>query len=93
MSSSMVISTTRMGATACAAIVIALAGCKSDEKQQTYYRPLPPKPRPLQPAPADARANAMVLNVSATPMDTNGNGCIYPNLNKETPYLVVKLQR
>jgi hypothetical protein len=25
-------------------------------------------------------------------MDTNGNGKIYPDLEKETPYVVVKLQ-
>ena len=26
-------------------------------------------------------------------MDNEGNGRIYPDLNKETPYIVVKLQR
>ena len=26
-------------------------------------------------------------------MDTKGNGKIYPDLEKETPYIVVKLQR
>jgi hypothetical protein len=26
-------------------------------------------------------------------MSKNGNGTIYPDLNKETPYVIVKLQR
>ena len=26
-------------------------------------------------------------------MDNNGNGAIYPNIEKETPYIVVKLDR
>lgn len=85
MSSTVARSLRRIILTACVALVVAPAGCKSDEKQQTYYRPLPPKPRPLQPAPPDARANAMVLNVSATPMDTNGNG--YPDLIHATAHL------
>ena len=50
-----------------------------------HYRPLPPKPRPIQPAPEDARTNALVLNVSAAPLDTNGNG--YPDLIYATAHL------
>lgn len=72
-------------ALAVVAIVIGVGGCQSNEKTANYYRPLPPKPRPLQPAPPDARANAMVLNVSAAPMDTNGNG--YPDLIHATAHL------
>ncbi len=26
-------------------------------------------------------------------MDKDGNGCIHPDLNHETPYIIVKLQR
>ena len=26
-------------------------------------------------------------------MGKNGHGCIYPDLNKETPYIVIRLQR
>jgi hypothetical protein len=61
------------------------AGCTSSRSSAAYTRPLPPKPRPLQPAPPDARANALVLNVSATPLDTNGNG--YPDLIHATAHL------
>ena len=75
----------RLALPAVAAIAIGLAGCVSSEKAATYYRPLPPKPRPMKPAPPDARANAMVLNVSAAPMDTNGNG--YPDLIHATVHL------
>ncbi|MHC4079865.1 MAG: hypothetical protein ACYS15_18710 [Planctomycetota bacterium] len=61
------------------------AGCTSSRSSAAHTRPLPPKPRPLQPAPPDARANALVLNVSAAPLDTNGNG--YPDLIHATAHL------
>ena len=59
--------------------------CTESRMTTSYYRPMPPKPRPLQPAPPDARANALVLNVSATPLDTNGNG--YPDLIHASAHL------
>ena len=61
------------------------SGCTSSRSTAAYTRPLPPKPRPLQPAPPDARANALVVNVSAAPRDTNGNG--YPDLIHATAHL------
>ncbi len=70
---------------ACLALTIGLAGCVSNEKAATYHRPLPPKPRPLKPAPPDARVNAVVLNVSPVPVDTNGNG--FPDLILATAHL------
>ena len=42
-------------------------------------------PRPQQPAPPAARADALVLNVSAAPRDTDGNG--YPDLIDATAHL------
>ena len=69
----------------CAALAIGLAGCASEKKAATYYRPLPPKPRPMKPAPPDARADAMVLNVSVAALDTNGNG--FPDLIHATTHL------
>jgi hypothetical protein len=62
-----------------------MAGCTTTRSNAGYYRPLPPEPRPIQPAPPDARVNALVLNVSATPLDTNGNG--YPDLIYATAHL------
>ncbi len=85
MSRSRAIPLYRLALPACAALAIGLAGCQSDKRAATYYRPLPPKPRPLKPAPPDARANAMVLNVSVAPLDTNGNG--YPDLIHATAHL------
>ena len=67
-----------------AVCLIALLGCEQS-KTVGYYRPLPPKPRPLKPAPPDARADALVLNVSAAAMDTDGNG--YPDLVHATVHL------
>ncbi len=67
-----------------AACLVALMGCEQS-RTVVFYRPLPPKPRPLKPAPPDARANALVLNVSAAPLDTNGNG--YPDLVHATAHL------
>lgn len=63
---------------------VLLPGCHTT-KLTGYYRPLPPKPRPLQPAPPDARADALVLNVSAAPRDTDGNG--FPDLIDATAHL------
>ncbi len=63
---------------------VVLPGCQTT-KLAGYYRPLPPKPRPLQPAPPDARADALVLNVSVAPRDTDGNG--YPDLIDATAHL------
>ena len=85
MSRSTAIPLYRFALSACAALAIGLAGCVSELKAATYYRPLPPKPRPMKPAPPDARANAMVLNVSASPLDTDGNG--YPDLIHATAHL------
>ena len=56
------------------ALGLGAAGCQETRTASGFRRPMPPKPRPLPRVPADARANALVLNVSAAPMDTNGNG-------------------
>ncbi|MHC4219474.1 MAG: hypothetical protein ACYSU7_13600 [Planctomycetota bacterium] len=64
---------------------LGMAGCTKTRTTGGYYRPLPPEPRPIQLAPADARANALVINVSAAPLDTNGNG--YPDLIYATAHL------
>jgi hypothetical protein len=85
MSRSTAISLYRFVLPACAALAIGLAGCASEKKASTYYRPLPPKPRALKPAPPDARADAMVLSVSVAALDTNGNG--YPDLIHATTHL------
>jgi hypothetical protein len=50
-----------------------------------YGRPLPPRTRPLRPAPPGARADALLLSVTPTPDDTNGNG--YPDLIFATVHL------
>ncbi len=78
-----VISKLRSAALAVACLIV-LLGCEHS-RTITYYRPLPPKPRPLKPAPPDARADALVLNVSAAAMDTDGNG--YPDLVHATVHL------
>jgi hypothetical protein len=61
------------------------AGCTETRTSSRAYRPLPQERRPLEPPPPDARANALVLNVSAAPLDTNGNG--YPDLVHATAHL------
>ncbi len=50
------------------------AGCQETRTSSGFHRPMPPKPRPLPRLPADARADALVLNISAAALDTNGNG-------------------
>jgi hypothetical protein len=75
--------TLRCAALAAACLVV-LPSCEQS-RTVAYYRPLPPKPRPLKPVPPDARADALVLNVSAAPMDTDGNG--YPDLVHATVHL------
>ena len=52
------------------------AGCQQTSTTSGFHRPMPPKPRPLPRLPADARADALVLNISAAPLDTNGNGYV-----------------
>jgi hypothetical protein len=75
-----------LGATLAALLSLAwLAGCTETRTSGGYYKPLPPDPRPMEPPPPDARANALVLNVSASPVDTNGNG--YPDLVQATVHL------
>ncbi len=64
---------------------LGLTACTESRMTGSYYRPMPPKPRPLQAAPPDARADALVLNVAAAPMDTNGNG--YPDLIQASAHL------
>ena len=61
-----------------------MTGCQ-ETRIAGFNRRLPPKPRPLPAVPADARANAIVLNLSAAPLDTNGNG--YPDLIHATAHL------
>jgi hypothetical protein len=80
----------RPGALVAWALALALgllwmAGCTETRTSSGYYRPLAPEPRPLEPPPPDARANALVLNLSAAPVDTNGNG--YPDLIYATAHL------
>ena len=70
------------------AVGVALAfplGCQTSRTSMGYRHPLPPKPRKIVPAPADARADALVLTLSTTPRDTNGNG--YADLIDTTTYL------
>jgi hypothetical protein len=62
-----------------------MVGCTETRRAGGYYRPVTPDPRPLEPPPPDARADALVLNVSAAPLDTNGNG--YPDLVYATAHL------
>ena len=61
-----------------------MAGCQ-ETRLGDLGRRLPPKPRPLPAVPDDARADALVLNLSAAPLDTNGNG--YPDLIHATAHL------
>ena len=65
-------------------VVAGLAACQ-ETRTSSLNRPLPPKPRRLPRVPADARADALVLNLAATSLDTNGNG--YPDLIHATAYL------
>ena len=64
--------------------VLVMTGCQ-ETRVGSLNRRLPPKPRPLPAVPVDARANALVLNLSAAPLDTNGNG--YPDLIHATAHL------
>jgi hypothetical protein len=62
------------------------AGCQETTRSTGFgTRPLPPKPRAARPTPADARTDAVVLNVSAAPLDSNGNG--HPDLILATVHL------
>lgn len=62
----------------------ALVSCQ-ETRITGYQRPLRPMLRRPEPVPADARVDAVVLNVSSTPIDTNANG--YPDLLEATVYL------
>ncbi|MCZ6652718.1 MAG: hypothetical protein O7D91_06785 [Planctomycetota bacterium] len=64
--------------------LLAAMGCQ-ETRTTGFRRPLPPKPRPIQRVQPNARADALVLNVSAGPLDTNGNG--YPDLIHATAHL------
>jgi hypothetical protein len=73
-----------------AAVAVALglliaAGCTTSRSRMGYQRPLRPEPRPLPAVPPDASVDALVLNVAAAPLDTNGNG--YPDLIYATAHL------
>ncbi len=69
-----------------AALVLVLACCtQTQEVTSSYSRPSPPKPRPAPAVPAGARADAIVLNVEASPVDTDGNGC--PDLIRAAVHL------
>jgi hypothetical protein len=69
-----------------AALVVALSCCtQTQEVTNTYSRPSPPRPRPAPAVPSGARADAMVLNVEASPVDTDGNG--YPDRIRATVHL------
>lgn len=72
-------------ACALAALVLCAGACSEKRMISSYYRPMPPKPRPLPQVPADATADALVLAVSAAPLDTNGNG--YPDLIHASAHL------
>ncbi len=62
----------------------ALVSCQ-ETRITGYQRPLRPTLRRPEVVPADARVDALVLNVSLTPIDTNANG--YPDLLEATAYL------
>lgn len=68
-----------------AALALALAGCTTVGDAGASGRPAPARPRPAQPAPAGARADALVMNVDAAPLDTDGNG--YADLIRATVHL------
>ena len=70
--------------TALALTLAALVSCQ-ETRITGYQRPLRPTLRRPQAVPADARVDALVLNVSPTPIDTNANG--YPDLLAATAYL------
>ncbi len=55
-------------------VALGAAGCQETRKTLGFHRPMPPKPRALPRLPPNARADALVLNISAAPLDTNGNG-------------------
>ena len=70
--------------TALALTLAALVSCQ-ETRITGYQRPLRPTLRRPQAVPADARVDALVLNVSISPIDTNANG--YPDLLAATAYL------
>ncbi len=70
--------------TALALTLAALVSCQ-ETRITGYQRPLRPMLRKPEVVPADARVDAVVLNVSPTPIDTNANG--YPDLLEATVYL------
>ncbi len=78
-------SSLRLAFVAVCAAWLCTGACTTERMTNSYYRPMPPKPRPLPPTPPDARANALVLSVSAAPLDTNGNG--YPDLIHASAHL------
>ncbi len=70
--------------TAFALTLAALVSCQ-ETRITGYQRPLRPTLRRPEPVPADARVDALVLNVSTSPIDTNANG--YPDLLAAAVYL------
>ena len=76
----------RCAGAAMMAISITLApGCTESRQVVGYHRPAPSRPRQVQPPPPGTRADAVVVNVRAAALDTDGNG--YADLIQATAYL------
>lgn len=67
-----------------ALLILLLTACQ-EVRTSGFQRRMPPKPRQTQPAPDGARTDAVVLNVAAAPLDTDGNG--YADLIPVTAHL------
>lgn len=65
--------------------LLAAVGCGGRRMTEGYYRPLAPLEREIAPCPPDARADKLVLDVSTTPEDTDGDG--YPDVIRATAHL------
>ena len=67
-------------------VLVLMSGCQETVQSGGFgERPLPPDPRPASDIPVGARPDALVMNMSPTALDTNGNG--YPDQMHATVHM------